>query len=167
MHVQSVQKYCFSLSNMQIRGLLLPSSSWLLKLPNNYQTLWMDYIRKQIYIFFKQQTIKFLPMLNCLCSRGIMSGEFQFKHSSCPRCWEYRWTKLGELITKWDGESMSSPNFIRSSGSSTADTNESAELILDLGLIKRDLKFKLKREQKNWACLNTNARGTGSLPAKF
>ena len=43
---------------------------------------------------------------------------------------------------------MSSPNFIRSSGSSTADTNESAELILDLGLIKRYLKFKLTREKK-------------------
>ena len=33
MHVQSVQKYCFSLSNMQICGVLLPSSSWFLKLP--------------------------------------------------------------------------------------------------------------------------------------
>ena len=35
MHVQSVQKHCFSLSNMQICGVLLPSSSWLLKLPND------------------------------------------------------------------------------------------------------------------------------------
>ena len=33
MHVQSVQKYCFSLSNMQICGFLLPSSLCLLKLP--------------------------------------------------------------------------------------------------------------------------------------
>ena len=29
-HVQSVQKFCFSLSNMQICGFLLPPSSWLL-----------------------------------------------------------------------------------------------------------------------------------------
>ena len=38
MHVQSVQKNCFSLSNMQICGVLLPSSSWLLKLPTD--TIW-------------------------------------------------------------------------------------------------------------------------------
>ena len=31
MHVQSVQKYCFSLSNMQICRVLLPASSWLLE----------------------------------------------------------------------------------------------------------------------------------------
>ena len=30
MHVQSVQKYCFSLSNMQIVGFFLPSSPWFL-----------------------------------------------------------------------------------------------------------------------------------------
>ena len=36
MHVQSVQKYCFSSSNMQICGFLLPSSSWLLKLPIHF-----------------------------------------------------------------------------------------------------------------------------------
>ena len=33
MHVQSVQNYCFSVSNMQICGVLLPSSPWLLKFP--------------------------------------------------------------------------------------------------------------------------------------
>ena len=42
MHVQSVQKYCFSLSNMQIQfvGFLLPSSSYcLLKLPKELRRL--------------------------------------------------------------------------------------------------------------------------------
>ena len=37
MYVQCVQKYFFSLSNMQICGFLLPSSSWLLKLAIVFQ----------------------------------------------------------------------------------------------------------------------------------
>ena len=35
MHVQSVQIYCFSLSNIQIYDVLIASSSWLRKLPND------------------------------------------------------------------------------------------------------------------------------------
>ena len=34
MHVQSVQIYCFSLSNTQICDVVVASSSWLRKLPN-------------------------------------------------------------------------------------------------------------------------------------
>ena len=34
MHVQSVQKYCFSLSNMQICGVFIAVVAVVLKLPN-------------------------------------------------------------------------------------------------------------------------------------
>ena len=47
MHVQSVQKYCFPMSNMQICGVLLPSSSWLLKLPNDIERMRLKHFSLQ------------------------------------------------------------------------------------------------------------------------
>lgn len=47
-------------------------------------------------------------------------------------------------MTKCEGENMSSSNLIRSSGSSTADTNDSAEFTLDLGLENKEFN-KLAR----------------------
>ena len=51
MHVQSVQKYCFSLSNMQICGVFVAVVVVVLKLPNlKRKTVQTKYMNKQIVI---------------------------------------------------------------------------------------------------------------------
>lgn len=63
-------------------------------------------------------------------------------------------------MTKCEGENKSSSNLIRSSGSSTADTNDSAEFTLDLGLENKEFnKLNFVTEtQSNVNIIITNGK---------
>ena len=69
MHVQSVQIYCFSLSNIQIYDVLIASSSWLRKLPNDLllcvyvvvKTLNLEISRCHLADYVKRIQLKCVP----------------------------------------------------------------------------------------------------------